>query len=345
MKRFGWFGSLVAAIALTIHPAAARSQDLLTTLVQLVPPLLLASEQPVVPGDGYIWQPGYWAWSQDGNYYWVPGEWVLPPATGDVWTPGYWAYNGSGYMWNPGYWDTQVGYYGGVDYGDGYYGNGYVGGRWYGQTYRYNRAVTRVNEHIRNVYIDNTVVINRRIYTSYNGGHGVNAHPSAWQQTFARRHHRGLTVVQQRHVTEAARDPRLRWNGNAAKIAPSIRIQRTQPVRVQPMHAQPKGTRPVHVQPVHTQQVHTRPMHTQPMHTQPMHMQPMHMQPMHTQPVHAQPMHTRPVHTQPMHTRPVRTQPVHTQPAHVQPAHTQPAHMQPAHTQPAPHPHGTHRPG
>jgi hypothetical protein len=27
--------------------------------------------QPICPGEGYIWTPGYWAWDGD-DYYWVP---------------------------------------------------------------------------------------------------------------------------------------------------------------------------------------------------------------------------------------------------------------------------------
>src|ERR1700760_536369 len=34
-------------------------------------------EQPVCPGDGYLWTPGYWRWYA-GGYYWVPGTWVQP---------------------------------------------------------------------------------------------------------------------------------------------------------------------------------------------------------------------------------------------------------------------------
>ena len=43
-------------------------------------PELPAYEQPMCPGDGYIWTPGYWAW--DGEYYWVPGTWVMAPEAG-----------------------------------------------------------------------------------------------------------------------------------------------------------------------------------------------------------------------------------------------------------------------
>ena len=45
--------------------------------VRIAPPELPVYEQPICPGDGYIWTPGYWAW--DGDYYWVPGTWVMAP--------------------------------------------------------------------------------------------------------------------------------------------------------------------------------------------------------------------------------------------------------------------------
>ena len=48
--------------------------------VGIAPPELPAYEQPMCPGDGYIWTPGYWAW--ENEYYWVPGTWVMPPEVG-----------------------------------------------------------------------------------------------------------------------------------------------------------------------------------------------------------------------------------------------------------------------
>ena len=33
--------------------------------VTIAPPELPVYEQPVCPGDGYIWTPGYWAWDGD----------------------------------------------------------------------------------------------------------------------------------------------------------------------------------------------------------------------------------------------------------------------------------------
>ncbi len=98
--------------------------------VNLAPPELPVYEQPICPGDGYIWTPGYWAYTPDGGYYWVPGAWVLAPYTGALWTPGYWGWNDGLYVWNGGYWGLHIGFYGGVNYGFGYSGRGYEGGYW-----------------------------------------------------------------------------------------------------------------------------------------------------------------------------------------------------------------------
>src|ERR1700760_2592380 len=90
--------------------------------VHVAPPILPVYEQPLCPGDGYMWTPGYWAWDPNvGDYYWVPGAWVLAPYTGALWTPGYWGWGYNGYFWNAGYWGPYVGYYGGIKYGFGYF--------------------------------------------------------------------------------------------------------------------------------------------------------------------------------------------------------------------------------
>ncbi len=85
------------------------------------PPPLPEYSQPEIPGDGYIWTPGYWSWSSDG-YYWVPGAWARPPETGYLWTPGWWGYSGHRYRYHNGYWGRHIGYYGGINYGNGYTG-------------------------------------------------------------------------------------------------------------------------------------------------------------------------------------------------------------------------------
>src|SRR6202161_2853572 len=63
--------------------------------VHVGPPALPVYEQPLCPGDGYLWTPGYWAWDgDDSDYYWVPGTWVESPEVGFLWTPPWWGWDG-----------------------------------------------------------------------------------------------------------------------------------------------------------------------------------------------------------------------------------------------------------
>lgn len=111
--------------------------------VSIAPPPIPEYAQPPCPGAGYIWQPGYWAWGNDG-YYWDSGEWVLPPQPGLLWTPGYWDFDGDSYVWIAGHWGATVGYYGDIDYGYGYFGDGFDGGYWDGDRFFYNAAVLNI---------------------------------------------------------------------------------------------------------------------------------------------------------------------------------------------------------
>jgi hypothetical protein len=122
--------------------------------VNVAPPAVPVYAQPPIPGDGYIWNPGYWQYG-DAGYYWVQGAWVLPPRVGLLWTPGYWGWGGGIYRWHGGYWGPHVGYYGGVNYGHGYFGSGFTGGRWEGNSFHYNSAVWNVNNrNVHNTYVD-----------------------------------------------------------------------------------------------------------------------------------------------------------------------------------------------
>ena len=145
------------------------------------PPELPVYTQPLCPGDGYIWIPGYWAWGT-GGYFWVAGVWVMPPGADLLWTPGYWGFYGGYYGWHGGYWGGSVGYYGGVNYGFGYYGSGFYGGRWEGGHFHYNTAVWRVGGGVHNTYVSHDGVHNGGGHASYNGPGGVKYHPAAHEQ-------------------------------------------------------------------------------------------------------------------------------------------------------------------
>src|SRR5215475_1511260 len=160
-------------------------------VVSFGPPELPVYEQPICPGDGYIWTPGYWAWDDDDDdYYWVPGTWILPPEAGFFWTPGYWAWGGNGFAFYEGYWGPVVGFYGGINYGYGYFGHGYEGGRWENGHFFYNTTVNRVNvTEIHNVY-NTKVVVNNNTRVSYNGGSGgLEARATAQEQAAAQERH------------------------------------------------------------------------------------------------------------------------------------------------------------
>ena len=197
----------LAAIMFAI-PAASFGQISVGIAVRVAPPVLPVYVQPLCPGEGYIWTPGYWAYGDD-DYYWVPGTWVLAPRVGVLWTPGYWGWGDGGYFWHGGYWGPHVGFYGGVNYGFGYVGVGYLGGRWDGGHFAYNRAVNNVNVTvIHNTY--NTTVVNNynnSTRVSYNGGTGgVRAQETAQERQAAREQHIQATAVQTKHEQTARSD-------------------------------------------------------------------------------------------------------------------------------------------
>src|SRR5882762_6184596 len=178
--------SLVLAGFLALPLATSFAQ--VDISVGFAPPVLPVYEQPPCPVAGYLWTPGYWGYGYDaGDYYWVPGDWVAPPTVGVLWTPPWWGWNNGAYAFNDGYWGPTVGYYGGINYGYGYSGNGYWGGRWEGNSFRYNTAVTRVNNNVvHNTYVDRSV--NREVNAnraSFNGPNGVKAEPTAEQKAAA----------------------------------------------------------------------------------------------------------------------------------------------------------------
>ena len=204
--------ALMAAMLMAL-PLASTAGIYLS--VNIAPPELPVYEQPPIPDDGYIWTPGYWAYSDDG-YFWVPGTWVQAPYRGALWTPGYWGWRDSGdYAFHRGYWGDHVGFYGGVDYGYGYGGEGYQGGYWNGDRLYYNRSVNNINVTNVNVYnktvINNTTINNTTINrVSYQGGPGgVAARPTRNDQLAAREKHTQPIATQQQQIAMASHNRAL----------------------------------------------------------------------------------------------------------------------------------------
>ena len=204
--------SLIFSVILMALSAASFAQ--IGISVSFGPPALPIYEQPICPGDGYIWTPGYWGWDGD-DYYWVPGTWVLAPEIGFLWTPGYWGWDGGAFFWHEGYWGPHVGFYGGINYGFGYWGHGYEGGRWDHDRFYYNTYVNHVNETIiHNTY--NTRIENvSENRVSYNGGNGgINVRPSGEEENYGRERHAGPIAVQNQHIQQARSNPELRASAN-----------------------------------------------------------------------------------------------------------------------------------
>ncbi|MFZ0685838.1 MAG: hypothetical protein WAM89_09850 [Terriglobales bacterium] len=185
--------------------------------VRIGPPALPVYEQPLCPGPGYLWTPGYWAWNEVGGYYWVPGTWVVAPV-GLLWTPGYWGFAGGFYGWHAGYWGPHVGFYGGINYGFGYGGVGFAGGEWRGGSFFYNRAVMHVDEHVvTNVY-NRTVVVNN-VHTSFNGPGGIGAHPTPQEESYAHEQHTAALASQTEHEHAASQNKALFASENHGRPA------------------------------------------------------------------------------------------------------------------------------
>jgi hypothetical protein len=226
--RFLAFALLLLAIPAALPSTSSAQIGIgIGISVQIGPPALPVYEQPICPSPGFLWAPGYWAWSDDAGYYWVPGTWVEPPTVGLLWTPGYWGWNNGAYVWNGGYWGPQIGFYGGINYGFGYGGVGFVGGEWRGGAFFYNTAVMHVDTvSITNVYVNRTVIVNNDSHVAFNGGEGgVAVRPTPQQEAYARQPHTPpvASQVQQEHAASQNRALFASENHGAPAVAATAR--------------------------------------------------------------------------------------------------------------------------
>lgn len=204
MRAAQSIGLILFMILAFATPSVSSAQVAVGISVRIAPPPIPVYAQPVCPGDGFMWTPGYWAYA-DADYFWVPGTWVRAPFDGGLWTPGYWGWGGGLYVWQVGYWGPHVGFYGGVNYGFGYGGVRFFGGAWRGGVFAYNRSVTNVNVTvIHNTY--NQTVNNTNVSrTSFNGGTGgTTAQPNAEERAAANERHTAATSEQMQHEHAAS---------------------------------------------------------------------------------------------------------------------------------------------
>ena len=215
-------------VAASAPPTSAQAEISIGISVGFAPPPLPIYDQPPIPGYGYIWTPGYWAWDDYiDDYYWVPGTWIRPPRFGYLWTPAYWGWMGGRYVFYSGYWGPQIGFYGGINYGYGYGGNGYDGGYWRSNRFYYNRAVNNVSRaNITTIYskpVSNHTPFNRVSFVG--GAGGVQARPTTEQLAVQRESHVGPTPAQLQQRRLAASDKALRASVNhgAPPVAATVR--------------------------------------------------------------------------------------------------------------------------
>jgi hypothetical protein len=193
------------AVPMLILPTAQAHAGIILS-INIAPPVLPVYVQPVCPGDGYIWTPGYWAYGDDG-YFWVPGTWVLAPEPGYLWTPAYWGWENGVYLFHAGYWGEHVGFYGGINYGFGYGGVGFEGGYWNGGHFYYNRAAGNFGGARIAYGYSRPVSYSNHSTVSFNGGAGgIQARASAQEMAAAREQHLQPTSEQMQHQNFAAAD-------------------------------------------------------------------------------------------------------------------------------------------
>jgi WXXGXW repeat (2 copies) len=93
--------SLLFGAATLMTTPAILASDL---TVAVAPPADRHEAAPK-PRPGYVWAPGYWAWS--GRFYsWTSGTWVVEHGKGQQYVAARWEQIGSQYHFLPGHWSA-----------------------------------------------------------------------------------------------------------------------------------------------------------------------------------------------------------------------------------------------
>jgi hypothetical protein len=76
-------------------------------VIETAPPPPRVEPQPPMPGAGYVWGPGYYAWKNKA-YEWSAGSWQRPPHEGYGWVRPTYVPIGGHYYFQPGRWDHPI---------------------------------------------------------------------------------------------------------------------------------------------------------------------------------------------------------------------------------------------
>ena len=93
-----------AALSLLLAACAPGAAPYGVDVVVRQPPPRRAELRGAMPGRGYVWVQGHFAW-QGGNFIWIAGSWERPPEPRyHTWEPGHWQHVRGGWIWLDGHW-------------------------------------------------------------------------------------------------------------------------------------------------------------------------------------------------------------------------------------------------
>ena len=107
MNRSNAIRNLSLSLLLAASAAAAPAFAQVSFNISIAPPALQYEAAPVI-APGYVWAPGYWAWSGD-RHIWVRGRTIVQ-RVGYRWEPDRWEQRDRGYYRHPGRWERDSGY-------------------------------------------------------------------------------------------------------------------------------------------------------------------------------------------------------------------------------------------
>lgn len=97
-------------VATSAPPRPAKPPVAIVAPVQPPPPQQeTIPPKPPAPEGHFAWNPGHYHWGytdspSQGNFTWLPGNWVEQPYPTSVWTNGAWTVKDDQWGWTPGYW-------------------------------------------------------------------------------------------------------------------------------------------------------------------------------------------------------------------------------------------------
>lgn len=107
MKRSNRVRSLLLSMLLAAGAAAAPAHAQISFNIVIAPPALQYEAVPVI-APGYVWAPGYWAWSGE-RHIWIRGRTIVQ-RVGYRWEPDRWEQRDHAYYRQPGRWERDANY-------------------------------------------------------------------------------------------------------------------------------------------------------------------------------------------------------------------------------------------